>query len=366
MKITIDRQEFERSLFIGQNVAQSKGAMQILGYLHLSAEDDLLTLRATDLDLSIIIQCSAEVSEPGTLILQARTLYDLVRKGVNPSVTISTEENYQCRIDTGTNYSLVGLDPKEFPELPEAEGSSFLTLPAGTFVDAIKKTLYSTSDNEARIALNGVFIEPQNEGLRFVATDGHRLACTDVEECEGSFGATESGVILARKSLQELIKSLPDKEKTLSIGLYERFVLFRWDNVSCSLRLVDSEFPNYHQVIPDNLPYKTTFDRVALLESIDRVGAVANDRFSGLKFAFSKDALELSCNNFEQGESRDLMMITYDGDDTKIGFNIRYVQATLQSMTSKEISMRFRDQLSAAIFENEEEGVLAVIMPLRI
>jgi len=366
MKISVDRQEFERALFIAQNVAQAKGSVQVLSYVKLDAADDRLTLEATDLDLSMVIHCSAEVEEPGSAVLQARTLYDMVRKGINPQVLLQTDGGQQIQVDTGTSYKLVGIDPAEFPTLPDTEERSFLRIEAGRFMDGVKKTIYAASDNDARVALNALYIEPLGEGtIRFAATDGHRLALVDLEGCEGELGS-QNGVILARKNVLELVKSLPDRSETISIGLYDRYVLFRWSNVSCTLRLVDSEFPNYRQVIPTNLPHRVEFDRVALLDSIDRVGAVANDRFSGLKFAFSEDTLELSCNNFEQGESRDLMMIEYKGEPVRIGFNIRYVQAMLQSIGAEKVIMHFRDQLSATIWEAPEEGVQAIIMPLRI
>ncbi len=368
MKFTVNREEFVKQLYAAQNVAESKGAIQILGYALIHAKDNQVTIRATDLDLSITSSLEANVAEEGSILLNSRTLYETVKKGINAEVLLESNEQHHCHLNTGTDYELVGLDASEFPELPEATDSKMITINKDLFSDAIKGTIYAASDSEARAALNGLYFEPRESGLRLVATDGHRLALTDIQT-EDAFPTAE-GVILARKGISEVIKSIPTNEENIQIGIFERFACFEWTNVRCTLRLVNADFPAYDQVIPQNLNNSVVVDRQVFLDSIGRVSTVSNERFSSLKLHFEQGepgTIELSCNNFEQGESKDLLQIDYAGEQVDIGFNIKYIQAAISSFKIDEIKISFRDQLSAAtITAPNSDDIIAVIMPLRI
>ena len=370
MHFHVDRQTFEKHIYAAQNVAESKGAIQILGYVLLQAEEKTLTIKATDLDLAITITCAAEVSEPGKILLNARTLFETVKKGINSSIEIKTNAQHHCHINTGTQYELVGLEATEFPELPDTKATDLVTLDKETFSDAVRRTLYAASDSEARAALNGLFLQARTDGLRLVATDGHRLTYTHVPAQKSL--AAKAGVILARKGLSDLVRSIPAEETEIKLGIYDRYAHFEWTDVVCTLRLVNADFPAYEQVVPkqSNLPKAVILDRQTFLDSIGRVATVSNDRFNSLKLIFTKGdpgQLTLSCNNFEQGESSDTLAVEFKDEKTEIGFNIKYVQQAVANMKSDEIKISFRDHLSAATIEDPKDGSsLAVIMPLRI
>lgn len=371
MKCSVSREQLEQCAFAAQNVAESKGAIQILGYALLEAREGALILRATDLDLSITLEMPADVTEPGSLLLNAKTLYETVKKGINATVLIETKPNNHCHLSTGTDYELVGLDANEFPEIPNPSIEEKFVVAREAFVEGIKRVVYSASDSEARPALNGVFVEPSTDRIRLVSTDGHRLAATSVATQETM---AQSSVILSRKGVAEVIRSIPSSVEALEIGLFERFAVFAWEGVQCTLRLVNAEFPNYKQVIPKSLPNTVLVDRQMLLDSISRVGTVSSDRFNSIKLRFEggqkgqkSGVLELTCNNFEQGESKDTLAVEYSGDVTEIGFNIKYLQQSLQSFKTDVVAIRFQDHLNATLVDDPEDAdSLAVIMPLRI
>ena len=367
MEFSVDRSTFEKHIYAAQNVAESKGAIQILGYVLLAAEDNRLTIKATDLDLAITISCAADVSVPGKILLNARTLFETVKKGINSTIRIETNAQHHCHIDTGTKYELVGLEASEFPELPDTKVSDVVAVDKETFADAVRRTLYAASDSEARAALNGLFMQARPDGLRLVATDGHRLTYTHVPTEKPL--ATKAGDILAREGLSDLVRSIPADETEIKMGIYDRYAYFEWTDVVCTLRLVNADFPAYEQVVPkqSNLPKAVIMDRQVFLDSIGRVATVSNDRFNSLKLIFTKGQLTLSCNNFEQGESSDTLAVEFKDEKTEIGFNIKYVQQAVANMKSDEIKISFRDHLSAATIEDPKDGSsLAVIMPLRI
>ena len=233
----------------------------------------------------------------------------------------------------------------------------------------IARTMYAASLDETRYNLNGVYFErlPETESIRMVATDGHRLACVD-RQLGADFAGLKGGVIIPRKGLAE-VKRLVDEEDTqeVEIGFEGNHGLVRKGAVTLTMRLIDGEFPNYHQVIPQQTSHHVIVATESLAQALRRVVLLSAERGHAVKLDLSDGMLKLSANNPELGEAHEEIDVDYAGEPLSIAFNARYLLDALTAIGSKETRLGFQDQLSPAqLVPADDTETLAVVMPMRV
>jgi DNA polymerase-3 subunit beta len=233
----------------------------------------------------------------------------------------------------------------------------------------IERTMYAASVDETRYNLNGVYLEVLEESgqLRMVATDGHRLASVD-RVVGPDTTALASGVIVPRKGLAEL-KRLADEDDTEEIELaFEgNNGLARRGNVTLVMRLIEGEFPNYDQVIPKQLDRQLVLSAELLLHALRRVSLLSSERSRAVTLALTDGQLVISSSNPDLGEAREELDVDYSGEPLTVGFNAKYLIDALSVSGAKEVRFGLHDELSPAqLVPTDDEGTLAVVMPMRI
>jgi DNA polymerase-3 subunit beta len=233
----------------------------------------------------------------------------------------------------------------------------------------IARTMYAASLDETRYNLNGVYVEQLADTgkLRMVATDGHRLAYVD-RDFGTAISGLERGVIIPRKGLGEL-KRLVDEEDAdeVELGFEGNSVLVRREKVTLVMRLIEGEFPNYHQVIPRQTTRQLTLPAELLLQALRRVALLSSERSRAVKLELSAGLLRLSSSNPDLGEAQEEIDVDYAGDELSIAFNSRYLTDCLSVLGAKEVRLGFQDPLSPAqITPSDDADTLAVVMPMRI
>jgi DNA polymerase-3 subunit beta len=378
MEIRIPAVELVRALNMLQGVVQKKNTMPILSHVLLEAKRDPngsgeLRMSVTDLDIGLHLSKACEILEEGTLTVSARAFLDIARMLPGPGVTLRSMPNQQISIKSGrTNAKLLGLPADEFPRSPDIEQVPLHNVDAKLLADMLQKTLYSTSMDENRYNLTGVYLEPQRDfknRLAMVSTDGHRLSRV---ECE--FGEAElpfnKPAILPRKGLYELLKVLSEEsgsEKALEIGFSTTQAIVRIGQTVLTMRLIDGAFPDYNQVIPKLSDKIIRASRADLLTSAKRVSVLATDKNQCMKIAIKNKEITVSCVNPEAGEVSDDVPVEYAGSDIEIGFNVRYIVDALSSITDTVVMIKLTDALSPALITSANQGNhLCVVMPMRL
>jgi DNA polymerase-3 subunit beta len=290
-------------------------------------------------------------------------------------VELEKKENNWLKISQYKSvFNIVGISPDEYPVFPTFNTAEFTKLDSRVLTEMIEKTIYSVSNDETRYHLNGVFFSKSTEGdnvvYRMVATDGHRLSLVD-RKSSGSQNhkgmADTQGVIIPRKGLNEIKKILDNVEDTVDMAIEGSQLIVRNSNTILMIRLIEGKYPNYQQLIPQNMKENMVVNREALLSSLKRVSLLSNSKSKGVTLNLAGNKLEISSNNPELGDAKEEIEIDYTGQDMKIGFNAKYILDVLGSMTDEEIQLELNDQLSPGLVRpHKDSSYTCVVMPMRI
>jgi DNA polymerase-3 subunit beta len=233
----------------------------------------------------------------------------------------------------------------------------------------IERTMYAASVDETRYNLNGVYLEVLADSgkLRMVATDGHRLACVDRVVGEEA-SSLASGVIIPRKGLAELKRLVDeDADDEIELAFEGNNGLARRGKVTLVMRLIEGEFPNYHQVIPDKLDRQLVLAADPLLHALRRVSLLSSERSRAVTLELGDGKLVITSSNPDLGDAREELDIDYTGEPLSVGFNSKYLMEALAVSGAKEVRFGLQDDLSPAqLVPTDDEDTLAVVMPMRI
>ena len=368
MEIKAKRGGFLATLYWTQSIVERRNTMPILANVLLEAHKSDIRVTATDLEVGIRGRVEGDVVKEGSVSVNAKKLYEIIREVPNEQVQLKSLENDWVEIRSGkSTFKIVGMDAREFPQFPKFSRDGLTTTPATTLRQMIEGTIFSVSNDETRYSLNGVYVEEGEAGkVRMVATDGHRLAFD--ERSLGSFGLAK-GVILPRKGLAELKKLLEsDDESAVSIGFRENMGLVMRDQIELFMRLIDGDFPDYTKVIPQGNQNIAHVEHEELLQALRRVSILSSERYKGIKMDFKQDRLAISAHNPDLGEAVEEVEIDYNGKPLSIGFNARYLIDVLHVLGNEgEVQIELKDELSPSVVKKSgSDGYLYVLMPMRL
>ncbi len=371
MELTVRKDDLNKGLATSQSVVERRSSMPILSNVLLAAHGSRLKIAATDLEINYKGFCAAEVSQPGTVTVPARKLYEIVKELPGQDVYLKQKENNYLHLTAGrASYDLVGLPAEDFPEMPKAEGMGELRLEAEVLGEMIEKTIFSISQEDTRFNLAGLYVERRELSgqphLRFVSTDGHRLCIVDrqVEGLEGF--RLERGVIIPRKGVAEM-RRLAEEGDGLTLGLNQSFAMLKRGDTELLLRLQEGTFPEYDVVIPKSTKAKAVVNRQVFGEVLRRVSILSADRFHGVRLDFKEGLLEVVSQNPDLGEARETLEVDYNGNPMITAFNARYFIDLCSAMRSEEVTLAFVDDQNPCVVQGEaDEGFLSVLMPMRL
>ena len=368
MEIKAKRGDFLATLYWTQSIVERRNTMPILANALVESRKNDIRITATDLEVGVRGKVEGEIIEEGTVSVNAKKLYEIIREVPSEPVQLKRLENDWVEIKSGKSvFKIVGMETKEFPQFPRFDNKGLSVIPASSIREMIERTIFAVSSDETRYSLNGVFIEESTGGkVRMVATDGHRLAFD--ERALTSLGLSK-GVILPRKGLAELKKLLESGEDgVVSIGFQENMVMVIKDKVELFMRLIEGEFPDYTKVIPKGNPSIAKIDHNELLQSLRRVSILSNERYKGIKMEFTEDKVSLSANNPDLGEAVEEIDAEYKGKPVTIGFNARYLLDVLAVLGGEgDIDIELKDEVSPSLIrQSGTDSYVYVLMPMRL
>jgi len=373
MEFSIQTSELAKGLYRAQGIVEKKTAMPILSNVLLKASaDGKVSISATDLEVGVTGDHQAQVAREGSITVSARHFYEIVRNLPKESdeVTVKKLENNWAEIlCESIEYRILGMAAEEFHGLPDTSGAKMFSVDPASLKEMIDKTIYAVSSDETRYTLTGGFLEKMgDEGFRMVSTDGNRLSMIDsklaVDPSEAEF---EKGVIIPKKGMLEIKRLLETEEGGCSLGLDGNNLVFRMDNVTVVMGLLDGQFPEYREVVPDSQKIKLELNRRVLMDSLRRVSILSSDRTLGLKIGLRNGLLQVFTSNPDLGEAREDIEIEYKGKEIDVGFNARYLLDALSAIDTDTVSVSLEDGLSPVVFRPAgEHRYTCVVMPMRI
>lgn len=348
-------------------IVERGGSIPILRNARLVARDDTLTLTATDLDLQVESVAHVEIIEPGETTVDAALLSDIVRKMPDGALKFAEADARMVVTAGRSRFTLGTLPASDFPDQPFGAEAARFKLPAKALLDLLHGVAFAQSSEETRYYLNGVYLHAPDEGLRAVATDGHRLARYDATAPNTI--PDFAGIILPRKAVTEIAKLAADHDGEVDIALSERMASFGFRETTLTTKLVDGTFPDYQRVIPRDHKIEAVVNRAALIAALDRVCTVSAEKSRAVKWSFIDDTLTLSVTSQEIGDASESIEALIGGGAIEIGFNGRYALDMLAVLKGERIIVHLNDPGSPALFNDDNDGdddLLAVLMPMRV
>jgi DNA polymerase-3 subunit beta len=372
MKLTIERAALLKSLAHVQSVVERRNTIPILSNLLLEAGDGQLALTATDMDLTIVEAVAAELAEPGATTAPAHTLYDIVRKlPEGAQVQLATDgESGRMKLTSGrSSFNLATLPKEDFPTTGPSDLPQSFALAASELRNLVDRTRFAISTEETRYYLNGIYLHGASQDdvalMRAVATDGHRLARFEMPLPEGADGM--AGVIVPRKTVNELRKLIEEIDGTVQAGLSETRIRLAFDSTVLTSKLIDGTFPDYERVIPSGNDKVLEVDRKTFADAVDRVSTISTEKSRAVKLSLEADTLTLSASSPESGSAVEEIEVTYGGGPMEIGFNSRYLLDIAHQIEGEQAQFLLADAASPTIVRDlADTSALYVLMPMRV
>jgi DNA polymerase-3 subunit beta len=367
VKISLERDALFAQLQTVSRVASTRSAIQALSGVQLSAQTSGCELRATDMDVGLRVPLEAEVTREGTVVLPARLILDVVRSLPADHISIearSAEQDVEVVAGNAT-FHIRTLRGDDFPPFPEPDPDSSVELPADAFVSTALKVAGSASRDETRPVLTGILVSASDRELRMVATDSYRLS---VKETTLETPLTSGfEVNVPARALQELARLVShDQDEPLSVSVRQNQVLFTLGRVVLSSRLIDGQFPNYRQLLPETFEHELRLAGPELTEVVRRISLLAQKN-APLRLAFGEGELTVSAQTPDVGEARESMPVAFTGEPLEIGFNPEFLRAGLEAIDEGDVLLKLISPLRPGLIESGDESRFRyLIMPIRL
>ncbi|MCI2058434.1 MAG: DNA polymerase III subunit beta [Oscillibacter sp.] len=366
MKFSCEKALLQTAISVASRTVAQKSSIPALEGLLLRCGEEL-TVSGYNMQAGIRTRVSADVTEGGELVLNARLFGDIVRKLPDDVVSFVSDEKQLVHLTCGdADFEILGLSAADYPELPEVEDDFCVSIQQKTLRAMIDQTAFAVSTNESRPVHTGALFEITEAGLTMVAVDGFRLAVRrePLERIEGGF----LSFVAPGSALSEVEKICEDTDDCAAVTLGKRHILFEVGDTQLICRRLEGEFLDYKNAIPRQNPIEILADTKALIESIDRVSVVISDKLkSPVRCVFDHDKVLLSAKT-GNGEAKDVCRVSGDGGGLEIGFNNRYLMEALRYAPADTVRIELNTGVSPAVIVpvDGEENFLYMVLPVRL
>jgi DNA polymerase III subunit beta len=348
-------------------VASTRSAVQALSGVQLLAQDGRAELRATDMEVGLRVPLEADIEREGVAVLPARLLLDVARALPSGAATLELRPSEgDVEVVSGSaTFHIRTLRAEDFPPFPEPGGDQIVRVPTKAFVETAAKVARSASRDETRPILTGILVSASGSDLRMVATDSYRLSVKETgleAPLDGSFEAN-----VPARALQELVRiAQAGEEGELTIGVRANQVVFDLDGIVLSSRLIDGQFPNYRQLLPDTHEHELTVSTSELTDVVRRMSLMAQKN-APLRLHFGEGELRVSAQTPDVGEAHEAMPVPFQGEPFEIGFNPDFLRDGLESVDAEDLRLKLISPLRPGLIEaGDDSGFQYLIMPIRL
>ncbi len=367
MKFNVSSGELFSHLQIASGAIGTSSVIPVLEDFLFEIKDNVLTITASNIEISIYTRLTVDSDEDGSVAIPGKILLDTIRALPEQPITLEvTDDNNNIEITSSYGkYKLAGDNPEDFPTLPVKEGTDNLKLDVSVLNAVINKTLFATSSDELRLAMNGVFMQIDFDDVTFVSTDAHKLVKYEFKNIGSD--ATHS-YILPKKALS-LLKGILPAEGEIMVAYNDHNAFFEYDDCVLVCRLIDAKYPDYNAVIPQNNPNRLTLSRKDLLNSLKRIAIYANKTTNQVALNINDGSLTISAQDLDfSNEATEQMSCNYEGEPMTIGFNAKFLIEMLNVLDAEEVSFDLSTPNRAGILkpieEKEGEDLLMLVMPV--
>ena len=366
MKTTIKREDLLAPLQRVIGAVERRQTLPILGNVLLKSSGGDITLTATDLEIEMVARITAETAEDFQTTIPARKLLDICKAlPDSASIKFSIDDNRVSLTSARSRFTLASLPAKDFPGLDEIETQQSFSIPQNQLKALFDKTSFAMAQQDVRYYLNGILMEIAPGKIKLVATDGHRLALSEVAQDTGV--DADKQIIIPRKAVLELSRLLDSSDNPANCMLSQNHLRVETRELVFTTKLIDGKFPDYQRVIPVDGNKNMEVNRETLKDSMSRIAILSNEKYRGIRLTLSSGNLSIQANNPDQEEAEEELQVDYDESDIEIGFNVTYMIDVLSVLNSEKVQIKLKDSNSSAIIsDSQDDASLYVVMPMRL
>ena len=365
MKFSTEKSDLHRAIQITSKAASSKSPIPALEGLLLEVMPEQVKITGYDLKKAIYTSIDANIQTQGSMILNARIFSNIISSLPEGAVDLESQgQNVRIKGETA-EFNITGMDAADYPELPDTDGKTGVSLPQNLLSRMIRQTIFAVSDNESRPVYTGELFEISQGSLTLVAVDGYRLALRrePVKDLE-----TEHSFIVPGTALGDLEKLCADTEDPVRISLGTKHISFTIGDTVLLTRRLEGEFLNYKKTVPSEFQYRLRADRQGLQRCIERVSLLIDDRVKNpLRCTFQRDELKI-LSSTSLGKAEDSFPLEGDGQGLEIGFNNRYILDCLKAAPADEVRLCLNSSNSPCVIlpPDDTEEFLYMVLPVRL
>ncbi len=365
MKILIKREVLRRAISSVIGVVDKKQTMPILGHVLLEKNDESLKLTATNLEVQISSVADVTKMESfESIAVSGRKFFEIVRSLDSKEVELTTTKGQIIIKTNNSSYRISTLPGNDFPLFDSSETAQNFKINQEKLLTLFNKTHFSMAQQDVRFYLNGLLLETEPNKLKAIATDGHRLAASEISIEKKQLNKTSS--IVPRKAIQELIRLL-DSTEDVRAEIGSNSMRFTFNDLIFITKLIDGKFPDYNRVIPTNTEINIQLNSQAFKPSLQRVSILANEKFKGIRIETTGKSLDLSSENPEQEKANETIALQEKVKNIVVGFNVSYLIDAVSSCVGNTVCLSLNDENSSALITSpEDKDTKYVVMPMRL
>jgi DNA polymerase-3 subunit beta len=335
MEFVIKQSVLKDELGFVQGIVEKKSTIPVLSNILIeSVGENNIRIVGTDLDVTIRCEATADIKKAGSMCVQARKLFDIVRLLPDTDVHFIKDENEWVKLNCGkSNFRLAGVSREQFPEVPNFK-SAPMKLSADIFNHFIQSTAFAITNEQSRFTLSGAKFMIDGAMARMVTTDGHRLAF--IEKKLNTEATDAMDALIPKKALMELTKIARDAKGEVSFGEDPNHIYFEVNGRLLITRKLSGTFPNYEMVIPKDNDKTAIFDAEEMKNAIRRVSLMADERTRSVRMTVRANEIEIGAQSSEEGEASEKVVADYTGEEVEVGFNAQYLQEFLNVVGAGE------------------------------
>ncbi len=362
MEVELLTENIEKHLPALVRILPTNSQVPILGNILLEANKDGFFLKATDLELGVIIRIPAKINKEGSITVPGKQFIEAISNLPKDKILI-TEDKEQLKLSIRENkLTFQTLSALEFPELLKNKGEKIISLKKGAFDSLFDHLSFSASTDDIRPHLTGVYVVKKEKSVEMVTTDGYRLTVKAADS--ESISKIKDPIIISIKVIGEAI-NIKSENIDMYINLEESQVVFEGGDVVLVGRLIDGKFPPYEKVIPQDSVTKVTLDKEEFIQNIKLASVFAKDQSNIVNVSIDDSGLKLIAKTAGVGEGEFVIDCEKEGEDNNIAFNIRYVLDVLRNFEGDRVTLEINGPLQPALLTDNKKSFRHVIMPVK-
>ena len=366
MKFVVDKNILQDSLLHVSKIIPNRSTMPILNCALFSVSGNRLILKSTNLDTYISCEIDINTGEDGSICIPVLKLNEILSALPDCELNFSISANGKITINNNIgNYSIMALNPEEFPSEPILESINNINIPSKLMKNMITNTLYAASKDDLKPVLQGVLFNIENNTITAVSTDGHRL----VKTVNNVIGDDNQKVIVPSKFLSALMDNFQSNQD-ISLQLSDNHIMVQLNNINIISRIIKDQYPDFESVIPYENNKEVRIDKNDLINAVKRVSIFSNKTTKQISLSFSDGEATISTEDPDNVTSaKESIQCEYEGENIVIGFNAVFLLEILKSQNGSSVTIKLENSLTAGIFISEpedEEDTLTLLMPTRL